>query len=402
MSFNIFKSFILYCFFLTQLFANNEYPIILVHGFLGWGKDEVGKLNYWGGKNDIEQHLIDRGYKVFSVSLGPISSAYECAIETYYQLKGGQLDYGKGHSENYDIIRKPKEKNYVGLYPEWNENNPVHLLGYSFGGITTRMLLHLLNNVIEDTSGLKESSQILGSINNGWIKSITTMSTPHNGSTLSNIVIDAVPFTDNLLPIANMISSKYYNFDLEHWNLSKLENETIVDYIKRLTKHPAWSTKNSVAWDSSIQGAQELNNILIINPDVYYFSSSTSASFLDTSSGYHHPAEFISIMSYPWSWLIGRTNIEKNGRNITDSNWYENDGTVNTISMARPYSGKNGAEPLAPLTNTNKLETGTWYHIGKFHYDHKAFIGHFLDDPEKINEIKLIFENHAKVLYQLP
>ena len=29
------------------LLSSNNHPIILVHGFLGWGKEEVGDKNYW-------------------------------------------------------------------------------------------------------------------------------------------------------------------------------------------------------------------------------------------------------------------------------------------------------------------------------------------------------------------
>ncbi len=264
------------------LFSKNAHPIILVHGFLGWGKEEVGDLNYWGGENDIEQFLLNKGYTVYSVSLGPVSSTYDCAIETFYQIKGGQVDYGHDHSKKYNIVQRPKGKVYKGLYPQWDDENPVHLIGYSFGGLTNRMLLYLLNSTLtnEDTDEL-DDSELLGTSMKNWIRSITTMSTPHNGSTLSDIVIGAVPFTDNLLPIANLISTDYYDFDLDHWNLSKSEDESIRQYITRLIKHPAWNTKNSIAWDSSIKGARELNDILTINPDVYYFSSSTVASILD-------------------------------------------------------------------------------------------------------------------------
>ena len=56
---------------------------------------------------DIEQHLTDKGFKVYSVSLGPVSSTYDCAIETFYQIKGGQVDYGVEHSKNYNLIQRP-------------------------------------------------------------------------------------------------------------------------------------------------------------------------------------------------------------------------------------------------------------------------------------------------------
>ena len=396
------RSFALYLLLSCFLFSKNNYPIILVHGFLGWGKEEVGELNYWGGDNDIEEFLIEKGYTVYSVSLGPVSSTYDCAIETFYQIKGGQVDYGYDHSKKYSIIRKPTGKVYEGLYPQWDSENPVHLIGYSFGGLTNRMLLHLLNSTYtNEETGRVDDSELLGKSLKNWIRSITTMSTPHNGSTLSNIVIGSLPFTDNLLPIANMISSNYYDFDLDHWNLSKNENESIRQYIARLTNHPAWNTKNSIAWDSSIRGARELNNILTIDPQVYYFSSSTVASILDSASGKHKPADYISKMSYPWSWLIGRTKVDMGNGEKTNEDWFENDGTVNTISMSRPFTGKNGPEPMQLLSNS-QIKPGVWQHLGTFNYDHKAFVGHFLDDPNKINEIMNIFQIHAQRLYSLP
>ena len=37
------------------------------------------------------------------LSLRRVSSNWERAIEAYYQLKGGQVDYGKGHAKKYNI-----------------------------------------------------------------------------------------------------------------------------------------------------------------------------------------------------------------------------------------------------------------------------------------------------------
>ena len=385
------------------LYGANKYPIILIHGFLGWGKEELGDFNYWGGKNNIEQYLRDKGYEVYSVSLGPISSSYDCAVETFYQIKGGQLDYGQAHSEKYGIIQKPEGMVYPGLYPEWSADNPVHILGYSFGGVTSRRLLHLLTNTIpKDSTGAPEESVLLREKLSGWVASITTMSTPHNGATLSNIVVDLVPFTDNLLPLADLISSKYYDFNLKQWEITKKEDESIVEYLSRLKDHPAWKTKNSVAWDSSVQGAMALNNELTINPNVYYFSFSTVASIRDEKTGYHKPADFINRANYPLGWVIGRTKVDMGNGEKTDETWFKNDGTVNTISMIRPFTGQNGPEPLKHFIPGKPIKKGVWNFMGEYSTDHKGFVGIFINDQARIDEMMSRFESHAQRLYSLP
>ena len=76
---------------------------------MGWGREEISEKKYWGGENDIQAYLRSKGYTVYTVSVGPISSNYDCAIETFYQIKGGQLDYGETHSEKYKIVQNQKE-----------------------------------------------------------------------------------------------------------------------------------------------------------------------------------------------------------------------------------------------------------------------------------------------------
>jgi len=41
----------------SNILASNNNPIILIHGFLGWGRDEISNTKYWGGSNDIEAYL---------------------------------------------------------------------------------------------------------------------------------------------------------------------------------------------------------------------------------------------------------------------------------------------------------------------------------------------------------
>ena len=99
--------------------------------------------------------LSDDGHQIFAVSIGPISSNWDRAVEVFYQIKGGQVDYGSSHSGKNKIIRMPKGKSYVGLYPQWSNENPVHLIGHSMGGQTARMLHYLLTQEINQNNNKK-------------------------------------------------------------------------------------------------------------------------------------------------------------------------------------------------------------------------------------------------------
>ena len=48
-------------FFFSSLVAENSAPIFLLHGFLGWGRDEMEDFYYWGGKFDLETYLSHSG-----------------------------------------------------------------------------------------------------------------------------------------------------------------------------------------------------------------------------------------------------------------------------------------------------------------------------------------------------
>jgi len=51
------RYFIAGIFIMGAIFGKNDYPIVLIHGFLGWGPDEMGGYKYWGGKDDIADLL---------------------------------------------------------------------------------------------------------------------------------------------------------------------------------------------------------------------------------------------------------------------------------------------------------------------------------------------------------
>ena len=167
----------------ATVYCQNAYPIILIHGFLGGGREEMAGYYYWGGRMDLEAELRDSGFEVYTVSVGPISPNWDRAIEAFYQIKGGQLDYGSSHSVEYDIIQKPEGKHYEGFFQDWNQSSPIHIITHSQGGQTARMLEYLLKTKFEG-----EESDLLSNSKEDWIKSITTISCPHNGTILANEV----------------------------------------------------------------------------------------------------------------------------------------------------------------------------------------------------------------------
>ena len=58
MKFVIYYFYIIIFFLKSYLFAENKHPIILIHGFLGWGREEMGNYFYWGGSQDFQQNLF--------------------------------------------------------------------------------------------------------------------------------------------------------------------------------------------------------------------------------------------------------------------------------------------------------------------------------------------------------
>lgn len=392
--------------FLPSLWARveNTYPVVLVHGFMGWGPEEMGGYRYWGGFFDLEAYLEMLGYQVFTVSIGPVSSNWERAVETYYQLKGGQVDYGKGHSEKWGVVQRPKEKFYEGLYPEWDADHPVHIIGHSMGGQTARMLLHLLSNVFysDSSRNVPEDSNLLGQSHHGWMTSITTIATPHNGATLSDIRLERHPFLKYVIGIAGLVETDFYDLDLEQWGFRREEDEPWWDYYRRMWDHPAWKTQNISAWDVSLEGARELNTILRADPTVYYFSFVTSCTVLDSATGYHVPDENMGFILRNTGRLLGMETVEWGDGRVTDSTWFENDGVVNTVSQYGPTTGRSRPDPIVEYEPEKPLKPGRWYVFGPYRMDHWYILGHFIMDDAQQTEIAELFRDHCKLLGTLP
>ena len=53
-------NFIIYLLLFSILLCENNHPVILIHGFLGWGRNEMPGYYYWGGHTDLESMLKEQ------------------------------------------------------------------------------------------------------------------------------------------------------------------------------------------------------------------------------------------------------------------------------------------------------------------------------------------------------
>jgi triacylglycerol lipase len=242
----------------------------------------------------------------------------------------------------------------------------------------------------------------LGQTHSDFIKSITTISAPHNGTTYFDIRIKTLPFFQNFIGLAAVIGSDFYDFDLQHWELEQKEGESWQEYYNRMEQHAAWESKNISTWDLSIEGARELNTVMRANPKIYYFSFGTSSSYRNPQTGFHIPGKkvFVSLISNVK--MIGQEITYFSDGTKTDSTWFENDGVVNTNSMWGPTTGLNGPDKIVKYFSDTILRPGQWYTFGPYEMDHYYVIGQAIISKKKRNKLYNIYSDHCQLLYSLP
>ena len=346
----------------------NQDPIILVHGFNGFTDDKspVVLSHYWGGdKLDITQDLEKNGYKAYEASIGALSSNYDRAVELYYYIKGGQVDYGAAHAAKYGHERYGKT--YEGVYKDWQPGQKVHLVGHSMGGQTVRQLEELLRNGNqEEIDYQKEHGGTISPLFQGgqdnMVSSITTLGTPHNGTPAADELGNETLVRQIVYDFVNLRSNKVtnVNFGLDQWGLKQRPNESFNDYVKRVKEtSKVWTTKDNGFYDLTTEGATELNRNTSLNPNIVYKTytgEATHTSLFDRQRGDLNLFLPFSITGN----VIGKTK---------DKDWRVNDGLVSVISSQHPFN--------QDYTDaTDEVQKGIWQVTPVKHgWDHVDFVG---------------------------
>ena len=196
----------------------NNYPFILVHGLGGWGQYDAmtETYPYWGsgagmseGTGDFVKFLRDNGYEAYAVSVGPVNSAWDRACEIYAQLTGTVVDYGEAHSKAHNHERFGRSFEGKPLMGRaWSVDEPVNLIGHSFGGPASRLFASLMayGDEAEIAATGSETSPLFTGGHSKTVHSVITLSGCHNGSQIANLIVDPVV---PLFFIAVAVSLKY-------------------------------------------------------------------------------------------------------------------------------------------------------------------------------------------------
>jgi len=431
--------------------AVNNYPIVLVHGFAGWGRNEMFGLKYWGGgfanggDRDLQEVLKANGYPAYTAAVGPVSSIRDRAIELFYQIKGGCVDYGPYHSThlvkvdgspdtrtlirkldgglNADGTRRPRRcwaadpannpnSDPLALYPQWG-NDPakkIHLVGHSLGAPTIRLLLQLLRNgdpneTAADASLYNETAQknpYTGGKN--WVSSLSSVTGALEGDALldstdplTGLVFSMVKGTvvaAASLTGTNSTDNVVYDFKLDQWGFKRVAGESFDSYFNRLQASPIFTdSRNTGLWDGSPDGMRALQQGMSQFSDVYYFSFAAQTTFAGWLTGRQYPTLATNPAMAVSAFYLGQHTSNVPGHVAIDSSWWPNDGAISTSAQKVPYG--------APWVNFNGTpQIGQWNYMGILQgWDHGDVIGLLSEkSPATVNALYLSHASRLKAL----
>lgn len=325
-----------------------------------------------GDKLNIRQDLEENGYESYEASISAFGSNYDRAVELYYYIKGGTVDYGAAHAAKYGHERYGKT--YEGVYEDWQPGQKVHLVGHSMGGQTIRQLESLLRNGNPEEQEYQrvhggDISPLYQGQNDNMISSITTLGTPHNGTHASDLLGNEALIRQVVFDVGKVLGNKdsRVDFGLSQWGLKQQPNESYVDYVKRVKDSKLWQTKDNGFYDLTREGATNLNRQTSLNPNIVYKTytgESTHASLFGRQK---------SDLNLFFPFTLTANVIGK----ASEKEWRENDGLVSVISSQHPFN-----QAYTQATDTN--QKGIWQVTPTKHdWDHVDFVGQDSTDTKR-------------------
>ncbi|MBU0996267.1 MAG: hypothetical protein KJ737_27530 [Proteobacteria bacterium] len=355
--------------------GGNNYPIVLISGFLGWQRNELRAVDLFGNttlalyqwglqSGDLEGQLNKLGFDVYYAHAGPLTSAWDRACEVYASLTGGTwveagadpadmnyvpesgyyVDYGAKHAMHYselgvehgysaDAHRRfgnpqlaeplvnSKGERFTDNYHF--PDDPIHLIVHSHGGLTARVFMGLLKyGSPNGDEGFDDypASGLFGnpdSPNKNFVRSLTTLASPHNGTTITYWAYDLLDFVDyltgGLIDVVYLLSegtlggiiSPIYNVDLDFLTVGLDDDMLEIEPVSCYSDTNEWGYMENDGrlkseyrppfddfslYDLSPCGAREINMKYPIGgfkDETYFFSYNGEQSYKGKSGSWY-------------------------------------------------------------------------------------------------------------------
>ncbi|EQC40592.1 hypothetical protein, variant [Saprolegnia diclina VS20] len=386
-------------------------PAVLIHGLLGWGKRKP--LYNWGPDYWPVDALAAVNPNCIVVDVGVASSDHDRACEVFYQLMGGRVDYGEIHA----LEKQHYRYGYTfetPLYAAWSEDNPVHLIGHSYGATTALELYQLICTDFFNVGS-----------NHKWVKSITSIAGPLSGATLGHMCGLEADESIKAGGINHIVGSAISTlWKLQHhfpWldNLYSIRMPQWLGYSQWSTIYDVNSTPMTTGDMASyclLPSSRMRRNGEFVHMDKVHLVSIVSRDDAPPSPHYRDVAAVLVVLVL-WragklnKWLLGLVGLaawrryrsfdaaqmpflmtfflRRHAHSIATpiyasfekEEWAANDGVVNTYSMLRPrYCETFAADPDLPRIPSHvsidleeaatALPTGQWhvYRVAKNHF----------------------------------
>ena len=377
-----------------------KYPFILVHGLGGWGQYDTltETYPYWGagagmseGEGDFVKLLTANGYEAYAVSVGPVNSAWDRACEIYAQLTGTVVDYGEAHSKEHNHARYGRSfegKPLMGRV--WSPDEPINLVGHSFGGPASRLFASLMafGDEAEIAATGENTSPLFTGGHTKTVHSVVTLSGCHNGSQIANLIVDPVVPLFFIAVMVNFTAafgdsseSMYSDLALSHFGLTADETTGRTDFnLKRIFNYI--KAKDNAGVDLTVGGSQKLNEKIRMNPDTYYYSISGTVTEENKWGRQVKTHDTTSIFNATTLLLTASQGLKIDGIKM-DKDWANNDGMVPLKSALYPLDEKDNAFSYEEALANNSIKPGSWYYLKTMYgMDHGDYCGTTDDYPE--------------------
>ncbi|BFZ53837.1 hypothetical protein PYCC9005_000868 [Savitreella phatthalungensis] len=325
-------------------------PVVLIEGF---GTGARGEATFQGIDDLLNQGkpTAAPARRMLVVKCGSFSSLWDRAMEIYYALKGGRVDYGEAHSRKYQHGRYGRNHEH-GLYENWSEDYPLHFIAHSFGGPTVFHLQQMLGTILPGHSSMMKSISCISSPLRGTPMSTITGQMEGGGQqrfSIGWVLSGAI----HLAHSTNLIGKGLYDIGADQW----LGDETgphsalrqVANYLdgKALAFSPDSGTQNML-----IEAMEAANADTALCESTYYRTYATSAE--------------IPRLLPPLAWLANKL-ATFDGYPDDDPAWRENDWIVPLKSQYHPKNCQDTVcLHLPPDVEEPPAIPGVW-HVVRYH-----------------------------------